>query len=140
MKILVDTSVWIDFFNGDDSKFVQTLSEFIRNGEEIGTCGLIISEFFQGLKSDKSYHKLLPYFEDMVYLKPREPDTYLDAAILFRKLKKQGISIRSTVDCLIACLASESDFLILSKDRDFSYICESSLCRAGAAPLFFHPD
>ena len=94
MKILVDTSVWIDFFNGHDSEFVQTLSEFIRNGEEIGTCGLIISEFFQGLKSDKSYNKLLPYFEDMAYLKPREPDTYLDAAILFRKLRKQGISIK----------------------------------------------
>ena len=137
MKILVDTSVWIDFFNGHDSEFVQTLSEYIRNGEEIGTCGLIISEFFQGLKKDKSFHKLLPYFKEMAYLKPTEPDTYLDAAILFRQLKKQGISIRSTVVCLIACLASEFDFLILSKDRDFANICNSSLCKVEAAPLFF---
>ena len=113
MKILVDTSVWADFFNGVDGPCADQLARHIKNGEEIGTCGLIISEFFQGLRSDASVRKLRPYFESMTLLIPHETETYHEAAVLFRKLRKKGFTIRSTVDCIIACLAVEHGFNLL---------------------------
>jgi predicted nucleic acid-binding protein len=51
----------------------------------------------------------------MEWLSPKEPDTYIEAAELFRRLRARGITIRSTIDCLIANLATHHDALILSK-------------------------
>lgn len=127
MKILVDTSVWADFFNNNETEQVKKLCQCIADGEEIGTCGLIISEFFQGLKTEKAIKEIRPYFQSMTMLTPVEPGTYFDAANLFRKLRKKGVSIRSTIDCIIACIASDAGFSILSSDRDFKFIARSEL-------------
>jgi hypothetical protein len=71
----------------------------------------------------------------MECLTPREPETYLSAAALYRELRRRGITVRSTVDCLIVRLAEERDALILARDRDVTWIVESRLTGVRAVPL-----
>ena len=71
----------------------------------------------------------------MDWLTPVEPDTYLDAATLYRRLRARGITIRSTIDCLIATLAARHDAVILWKDRDLTLIVESKLLNLQPMPV-----
>ncbi len=135
MRVLVDTSVWADFFNGHDSAEARTLARLIADEDEVLTCGVVVAEVFQGLRADASRSALEVYFREMPYLATRDPDTWLEAAALFRGLRRQGVTIRSTIDCVVARLAEEHDVLLLAKDRDIRFILESGLCAARAAPL-----
>lgn len=135
MRILVDTSVWVDFFNGHASPQAETLARLIREDADLVTCGLIVSEVLQGLRQAKSLLNVERHFRQMDWLSPKEPDTYLDAADLFRRLRARGLTIRSTIDCVIAMLAANHDALILSKDRDLSLIVESKLLVLRSMPV-----
>lgn len=135
MTVLVDTSVWVDFFNDYPSQEAQGLANLIEDEVEIATCGLVVAEFFQGIRGRRSLKSLEVYFRDMVNLKPREPETYLAAAGLYRGLRARGVSVRSTVDCLIARLAEEAGVSLLAKDRDMRLILDSGLCEARSVPL-----
>ncbi len=134
MKVLVDTSVWVDFFNGYESQQAEDLAALIRNENEIATCGVIMAEFFQGIRKRKSLELLIPYFRDMTYLTPQDPDSYLTAADLYRRLRGEGVTIRSTIDCLIAILAAENNAYILAKDIDFVRMFEFQGCPARPLP------
>ncbi len=135
MRILVDTCVWADFFRGADTSESLSLARYLQMETDIATCGVVLAEFMQGVRDAKQAARLRPYFLAMDYLRPREPETYLAAADLFKALRKRGVTIRSTIDCLIACLAQEHDVLLLSSDRDMRFIIESDLLELGAAPL-----
>ncbi len=127
MMILVDTSVWIDFFNSYKSQEAQTLIDLIDQEMEIATCGVVAAEFMQGIRDTSTLKTLDRQFRDMQWLTPREPDTYLEAAALFRALRNRGITIRSTIDCLIARLAYENNASLLSRDRDLKMIIDSDI-------------
>jgi len=86
-------------------------------------------------REERAIVGLEPYFREMRWLTPREPETYLSAARLFRRLRGRGVTIRSMVDCLIATLAEEHRTLLLAKDRDMMQVLGSGLCGADAAPL-----
>jgi len=135
MRVLVDTSVWVDFFNGHPSQQAQTLAHLIREEADLVTCGLIVSEVMQGLRQAKSLLKIERHFREMDWLSPKEPDTYIEAAHLFRQLRARGITIRSTIDCVIAKLAAHHDCLILAKDRDLTLIVESKLLALRSMPV-----
>jgi len=135
MRILVDTSVWVDFFNGHPSRQAETLAHLIREEADLVTCGLIVSEVLQGLRQAKSLAKIGQHFREMDWLSPKEPDTYIEAAELFRRLRARGITIRSTIDCVIANLAAHHDALILAKDRDLTLIVESKLLSLRSMPV-----
>jgi len=127
MMILVDTSVWIDFFNSYKSQESQTLLELIDQEMEIATCGVVAAEFMQGIRDRNTLKTLDKQFRDMQWLTPREPDTYLESAALFRELRNRGITIRSTIDCLIARLAYENNASLLSRARDLKMIIDSGI-------------
>lgn len=134
MKVLVDTSVWVDFFNGHPSPQAETLASLIRDQAEIVTCGVVAAEVLQGFRSARIVATVERHFSEMEWLTPQEPATYLAAAALFRALRSRGITIRSTIDCLIACLAEAGGALLLHKDQDLGRILGSSLVRARAFP------
>jgi len=135
MRVLVDTSVWVDFFNGHLSPQAETLAHLIREETDVVTCGLIVSEVLQGLRQAKSRTSIERHFREMDWLSPKEPDTYIEAAELFRHLRARGITIRSTTDCVIASLAAHHDALILAKDRDLTLIVESKLLTVRSMPV-----
>jgi predicted nucleic acid-binding protein len=135
MRVLVDTSVWVDFFNGHLSKQAEVLARLIREDADLLTCGLVVSEVLQGLRHEKSRLSIERHFRQMEWLTPNEPDTYIEAADLFRRLRGRGLTIRSTIDCVIAILAAHHDALILSKDRDLTVIVESKLLVLRSMPV-----
>jgi predicted nucleic acid-binding protein len=135
VRILVDTSVWVDFFNGHPSREAETLAYLIGEEADLVTCGLVVAEVLQGLRRTKSLSTVESHFREMDWLTPSEPDTYLEAAELFRRLRLRGVTIRSTVDCVIANLAARHDALILARDRDLTMIVESKLLNLRSMPI-----
>ena len=124
--MIVDTSVWIDFFNGQPSSQAQRLSRAIEDNEPIGLPGLVLTEILMGLKNDaqaKRIAQLLEAFSDVP--EPSRSD-HIAAAALYRACRAKGLTIRSTIDCVIAQLCLRDGQALLAKDRDFDRIAEKT--------------
>ena len=116
--ILVDSSVWIDFFRGIDTPQVDRLdSLFARERVLVGD--LILTEVLQGFSAQRDFNlarKTLATFE-LVDLGGAE--IALQAAINFRKLRALGFTVRKTIDTVIATRCIAAGFRLLHADRDF---------------------
>ena len=135
MKILVDTSVWADFFSGFETTEQKALSRLIAGNEEICTCGVVVAEVFQGLRRPAGRGAIEGLFRELVFLEPVGIEPYLRAADIYRRLRGRGVTVRSTIDCLIAVIAEENGCDILSRDRDLAAILGSGLVKARACPI-----
>lgn len=122
--ILVDTTVWIDWFKGLDTPQVLKLERLIGENADICVCGVILTEVLQGIRDDKDYAAVASNFESFIYL-PMGPMTFKKAAEIYRTLRRKGVTIRNTVDCMIAAVAIEHDIPLLHHDRDFSPIAKN---------------
>jgi predicted nucleic acid-binding protein len=119
--LLVDTSVWIDFFRGREASHVTALEQALHAGDDVCVCGLILTEVLQGIRSDVDYRKTATYFKSLVFL-PMSYPTFVRAAEIYRALRRDGVTVRRPMDCLIAATAIEHDALLLHNDRDFDPI------------------
>ncbi len=116
--ILVDTSVWIDFFAGRDLPHVQVLEHLIQTDADLALCGVILTEVLQGIANDKQHQQVKEYLQPLLRLDITET-VWLEAADLYRILRKRGITIRKTNDCVIAATALHYQCCLLHNDRDF---------------------
>jgi len=123
--VLVDTTVWIDFFADRRQAHVAALRDLIENEEDLCLCGLILAEVLQGIRSDADYRKTKSYLEDLIFFSMHQA-TFVRAAEIYRSLRKKGITIRKPVDCMIASVAIEHDLRLLHNDRDFAHIAKHS--------------
>lgn len=122
---LVDTSVWIDFIRGKQTASVEYLCSLLKTSQTIGICPAIYQEILQGADSDKKFQQFCEYFGELPFFHPKHPiDTYSQAALLYFTCRRKGITIRSTLDCLIAQIAIEHDLILLHNDQDFIRIAE----------------
>jgi predicted nucleic acid-binding protein len=121
--ILVDTSVWIDFFAGRDLPHVVRLEQCILDNEDLALCGIILTEILQGIADDTVYRRVKRYLAPLILL-PMAESVFVRAADIYRKLRKQGITIRKTNDCIIAATALEHHCPLLHHDKDFAPIAE----------------
>jgi len=135
LRVLVDTSVWADFFNDFPSPEQQALADLFTGSDEICTCGVVVAEVFQGLRKDEGRARLSELFRDLTFLEPADIDFYFRAADLYRALRRRGKTIRSTIDCVIAVLAEEHGCAVLARDRDMEMIHESGLLTVGRWPV-----
>jgi predicted nucleic acid-binding protein len=119
--VLVDTTVWVDFFNDRNTSHVQTLEHLVADEEDICTCGVLLAEVLQGIRTDNDYRKTLSRFDTFLFL-PMDRHTFVKAAELYRTLRRRGITIRKTVDCMIAAAAIEHRIPLLHNDKDFDPI------------------
>ena len=119
--ILVDTSVWIDFFAGRDVPQVQTLEQLIQADADLCICGVILTEALQGIANDRQHAQVQTYFAPLIRLDIHET-VWLLAADLYRNLRKRGLTIRKTNDCVIAATALHYQCCLLHNDRDFEAI------------------
>ena len=131
MRVLVDTSAWVDFFNGFASPERRAVADLLQSDHDICTCGVIVAEVFQGFRRDKGRARLSELFRDLTYLEPAGIDSYFRAADVFRALRQRGETIRSTIDCVIAVLAEEHGCAVLARDRDMRILLDSGLLKAG---------
>jgi predicted nucleic acid-binding protein len=132
LKVLVDTSVWADFFNGFESPEQKALARLIAGEDEICTCGVVVAEVFQGLRRPAGRPEIEGLFRELVFLEPVGLEPYLRAADVYRRLRARGVTVRSTIDCLIAVIAEENGCDILSRDRDLAAILNSGMVEARA--------
>lgn len=122
---LVDTSVWIDYINGIQSAHVDTLDEILKNPLAAGINKLIYLEILQGAKNQQIFNKFNRYLcgQRFYSFKPGL-DSYRLAANIFINSRQQGITIRSTIDCLIAQCAIENELILFHHDRDYIRLAE----------------
>ena len=118
---LVDTSVWIDFFLARKTPHVTMLESLIEQSEDLCLCGIILTEVLQGIRDDNQYKMTEAILSNLIFL-PMNRNTFLSAANIYRFLRSQGITIRNSLDCMIAAACIEHDAQLLHKDRDFDHI------------------
>ena len=124
--MIVDTSVWIDFFNGHPSSQAQRLTQAIEDNEPIGLPGLVLTEILLGLPNDAEAKRIAQLLEAFNNVPEPSRADHIAAAALYRACRTQGVTIRSTIDCLIARLCLRDDQSLLAKDRDFVRIAEKT--------------
>jgi predicted nucleic acid-binding protein len=130
LKVLVDTSAWVDFLNGYESVVAAALSELLEGEDDVCTCGLVVTEVLQGLRKDRSRSEIAQLFREMTFLEPSGVELYVRAAVLFRELREKGRTVRSAADCIIASIAEEASCYVLARDRDLDAILASGLTKA----------
>ena len=117
--ILVDSSVWIDFFNGTENAETDKLNE-ILGLEEVVIGDLILAEVLQGFKSDKDYKVAKDVLTSLTIHDLIGKELAIKSANNFRKLRKKGITIRKTADVIIATYCIENKIPLLFTDKDFA--------------------
>lgn len=116
--ILVDTSVWIDFFNGRDTAEVSLLDTALGN-EAVAIGDLIALEILQGFKSDSDYATAKEMLGSLSIYEMLGETAALRCAENYRILRKKGITIRKTADVIIATFCIDNGFPLLFSDKDF---------------------
>jgi len=120
---LVDTSVWIDYFRNHIGPEVDSFIRIIKEEIPFGITSVIYQEILQGAASKKDFNRLIKYLETQRFFHPKNPIlTYADAAKLYFNCRKNGNTIRSTIDCFIAQIAIEHNLILLHKDKDYLHI------------------
>ena len=122
--VLIDSSVWINFFNGSETESVQTLEDLIAAEEDVCISGYILTEVLQGFRDERSFETVRRQLLKLTIFDLNVPDSYIKAAQLYRRCRKQGITIRRTADCIIAQTAIENKLFLLHDDVDFDKIAQ----------------
>ena len=121
--ILVDTSVLIDLFKGNGNDAVRNFKKIIQGQVPFGISSVIYQEVLQGARNKKEYDSLDEYLSTQLFFNPKDPiKSFADAAKIYYRCRKKGITIRSTIDCLIAQTAIEHKLILLHNDKDFTAI------------------
>lgn len=118
MMVLVDTTVWIDFFAGQTLTHIETFESLLEQEEDICICGIILTEVLQGIRKETEFKKTKNLFNSLIFL-PMSYSTFLQSAEIYRKLRQRGITIRKSIDCMIASVALENNIPLLHNDKDF---------------------
>jgi predicted nucleic acid-binding protein len=124
---LVDTSVWIEVFRARRPLDLEMVVPF----DEVVTCLPVLQEVLQGFREERAFRvaresmTALPIVESPLGL-----SVFEDAVSLYRLARRAGLTIRSSVDCLIASCAIRHDLEVLHRDRDFGALARISSLRA----------
>ena len=135
MRVLIDTSAWVEFLNGTRSPHADAVEALLRSDDEPCTCGIVVAEVFQGLRKDATRAAIERSFRDMSFVEPEGIGTYLRAAEVYRKLRERGVTIRSTIDCVLAVMAEQAACALLARDRDIDALLASGLVNVKPWPI-----
>ena len=116
--ILVDSSVWIDYFNGNDSREADFLDETL-GVRAVAIGDLILTEVLQGFRHERDYKTAKRLLEEFTLFELLGKKMAVTSAENFRKLRKKGITIRKTADVIIASFCIEHKIPLLFSDKDF---------------------
>ncbi len=120
MALMVDTSVWIDFFRGNNTPQVQRLVNYIESNERIFTGDLILAELLQGIRPGIELATFETAFQAFLVVNMVGETNARQSAAFYRHLRNQGFTIRKTIDCLIATWCILNQVPLLHADRDFA--------------------
>lgn len=118
--ILVDTSVFIDYLKGTDNTPARKFQSILNSGMLYGINSFIYQELLQGVKTKKAFDKLKEYLDTQRFYKLKdEKGSFAEAASIYLRCRKKGITISSAIDCIIAQTALENNLMLLHNDSDF---------------------
>ncbi len=121
--ILIDSSVWIDNFNGKMTAEVSFLHNSLgRSSLLVGD--IVMTEVLQGFRHDNEFNLALRLLNSLPIVEVVNQEIGLKAAQNFRFLRARGITVRKTIDTLIATCCIENDYALLYSDRDFDPFVE----------------
>ncbi len=116
--ILVDASVWIDFFRNIHTAEAEWLDENLED-PDIGLTDLSLCEVLQGERTDGSFEEVRRALLELSVLSTGGSELAAESATHYRFLRSRGITVRSTIDCLIATFCIREGHFLLHNDRDF---------------------
>lgn len=116
--ILVDSSVWIDYFRGTATPQAEILDALLGH-EPLIVGDLILAEVLQGFGSERNFNQARKLLTSLDVVSLVNPEIAIQAAKNFRTLRAMGITVRKTIDTLIATRCIQSGFTLLYSDRDF---------------------
>jgi predicted nucleic acid-binding protein len=130
MSIIVDTSVWIDSFNPKiKTPEKEVLIQMIQNDNPIYLCPVIYQEILQGIREDKIFERIKFILQQYRMIDIDLLHVTNHAIDLYRHLRKKGITIRKSIDCLITSYAILANMYLLHNDSDFTQIAGESKLR-----------
>jgi hypothetical protein len=116
--ILVDSSVWIDYFNGKINKKTDWLDEAL-GVEPIIVGDIILAEVLQGFQNEKDFKTAKNLLLEFPFVEMLGQEIAIKSAINYRKLRQKGITVRKTIDIMIGTFCIHHNFALLHNDRDF---------------------
>jgi predicted nucleic acid-binding protein len=132
--IFVDSSVWIDYFRGVATKETELLDELLGI-EPIVIGDLVLAEVLQGFKSDRDFNQAKKLLTSLVMVEMLGQEIAIQSARNFRSLRDRGITVRKTIDTIIATYCIENDLALLHSDRDFDAFVEHLSLRSAATGI-----
>jgi predicted nucleic acid-binding protein len=128
VMMIVDSNVWADFFNGDQSPHVQRLDIALQKEEDLAVIPIIITEVLQGFRTDTGFQRAQRVLIALPVIHPTV-ECHVQAARLFRSLRRKGITVRGATDCIIAQTCLDMGAELLSPDSDFEQIAHHTPLR-----------
>jgi len=123
---LVDTSVWIGLFRQKDTEAVRSFRHILERDIPFGISSVIFQELLQGAKNESDYQRLYDDVGSQYFFHPKyEVDSYANAARIYFDCRRKGVTIRSSIDCLIAEIAIEHNLILLHDDVDFYHMAKA---------------
>ncbi len=116
--ILVDSSVWIGYFNGNINPQTDWL-HFALGKEVIIVGDLILAEVLQGFKSDQDFHKARELLSNFQFMEMLGQELAIKSAENYRYLRKKGVTVRKTIDVIIGTFCIHHSISLLHDDQDF---------------------
>lgn len=117
--MLVDTSAWIELLRATGSAADLALTRALDEGDKVTVTGVVVQEVLQGCRNEEQASEVAKLLATCRSAEPVYPATYDHAAMLYRRCRSAGRTVRGTMDCLIAAVALEHGLDVLAHDRDF---------------------
>jgi predicted nucleic acid-binding protein len=125
--IAVDTSVWIDWFKDRSTPQVEYFDGVLKlESQDFALVDLTFTEVLQGLRHDKDVRRVERKLSSFTILRLSHMADFRAAAGLYRAARRTGITIRSTIDCLIAAVCMREGVQLLHSDKDFDRLADLS--------------
>lgn len=132
--IVVDSSVWIDFFRGSATPEAERLDALLSS-EPLALGDLILTEVLQGFSREKDFNQARPLLTTLDIITLGGEDIALQAARNYRALRARGVTARKTIDTIIATRCIEDEFSLLYSDKDFDPFVEHLGLRSAMAEI-----
>jgi predicted nucleic acid-binding protein len=124
--LIFDTSVWIDFLRNKSTPMSDLLTSYIEKNDQVLLVPTILQEVLQGIRADAQYQHIKEILSYFTTLQLPPVQAAVGAADLYRSLRKKGVTIRKSNDCLIAFYAIEFSTRLVHSDSDFDLISENT--------------
>jgi predicted nucleic acid-binding protein len=121
--VVIDTSVWVDYFNGVDTPTAERLDALL-DLEPLAVGDVILTEVLQGFRHDRDYRTAEALLTSLTIVEMLGEELAIRSADNFRRLRKVGITVRKTMDVIIATSCIEKRLSLLYSDRDFEPFCK----------------